>query len=66
MTDNMTFCIKSGGVIFSRIIPGGIQLLHSPLRERGVHQNANVCETGEGGGENVSANVCLQIYERFI
>ena len=47
----MTFCVKSGGVIFSRIIPGGIQLLRSLLRESRVHQNANVYKPGEGVGQ---------------
>ena len=46
----MTFCVKSGGAIFSKIIPGGIQLLRSLLRESRVHQNANV-RKGEGVGQ---------------
>ena len=44
----MTFCVKSGGVIFSKIIPGDIKLLRSLLRDSRVHQNANVPKPGEG------------------
>ena len=35
------------------------------LKGDGVHQNANVCESG-GGGPHASANVRLLIFERLI
>ena len=32
---------------------GGIQLLRSHSGGKGIHQNANACEQGEGGYDNV-------------
>ena len=39
----------------------GIHLLRSHLGGKGIHQNANVCEHGEGRC-HINANVCIKFF----